>query len=87
MFECISLLYLLLITYSYIFYIVLAINILLSFMPSLTKTRFFGLVYLFSEWFIEPFSNKLIIGPIDFTPILGIIFFNVVIEGVTLLLW
>lgn len=50
----------------------LSISILISWVPSLTNYKIFRAIIKVSDWYLKPFRGVLVIGPIDFTPLIGI---------------
>ncbi len=53
------------------YYFFLIANVILSWLPFLYKYKFFRLIGFIGDLFLEPFSNLIVIGPIDFTPVIG----------------
>lgn len=53
------------------YYLFLIANVILSWLPFLYKYKFFRFIGFIGDLFLEPFTNLIVIGPIDFTPIIG----------------
>lgn len=57
----------------------ITIDIVLSWFPSLYELRFVRLIHNITNPYMKYFDNFLVIGPLDFTPVVGII----ILEGIT----
>jgi len=79
---CINVLFQILLFYNYI----LIAGIFLTWLPMLYNFKFFRIIKKMSDWYIEPFSGYLILGPIDFTPIIGFIIYDGLIYAISYLL-
>jgi len=79
---CIYILFKLLTFYNYI----LIGGIILSWIPSLYKFGIFRLIRKMYNWYMEPFSGYLILGPLDFTPIIGFMIYDALLYGISYLL-
>ena len=82
MVQCINILLSILSLYN----IFLIGHIILTWLPFLMKYSFFRLIYKFGGWYIEPFSGVLVLGPIDFTPVIGFIIYDSLIAAIYYLL-
>ena len=79
---CISLLYDILLMYNFI----LIGGIILSWFPMLNRFALFRLVNKLSNLFMEPFHGYLILGPLDFTPIIGFMLYDGIVYAIGYLL-
>lgn len=61
----------------YLFFIF--INIFLTWVPTLYNYRFFRICKKISDWYLGPFHGFIVIGPFDFTPILGITIYEIIL--------
>ena len=59
-----------------IYYIFLIANIILSWVPFLYKFKIFRLIGFIGDLYLEPFQGVLVLGPIDFTPVLGFLLYS-----------
>lgn len=82
MVQCINILLSILSLYN----IFLIGHIILTWLPFLMKYSFFRLIYKIGGWYIEPFSGVLVLGPIDFTPVIGFIIYDSLIAAIYYLL-
>lgn len=67
MIHCVRILYYLLLAYDYI----LIANIILSWFPRLRDFKLFNIIGKIGDWYLEPFSGYLVLGILDFTPLIG----------------
>ena len=51
---------------------IIVISIILSWIPQALNTKVGATVYEISNWMLHPFRGWLVIGFLDFTPIIGI---------------
>jgi uncharacterized protein YggT (Ycf19 family) len=74
-------LYYVLIGYFYL----MSANIVLSWFPTLQDMKFFAFIDHICDWYLKPFHGLLVVGMIDFTPMLGlgIYYFVVNLIGMT----
>lgn len=56
--------------------IFLIAGVFLSWMPFLYKYKFFRIVGKIGDWYMKPFTGILVIGPLDFTPIIGFMLYD-----------
>ena len=82
MYFCINILFKILLFYNYI----LIGGILLSWIPGLYKFKIFRMIRKMSDWYMEPFSGYIVLGPIDFTPIIGFMLYDGLIYAISYLL-
>lgn len=74
-------------TIVYIFYcflrayqIILGLSIIISWLPQIRSSRFGINITLASNWYLDYFRNKVILGPIDLGPLIGIILYDFLIS-------
>lgn len=79
---CIFILFQILIIYNYI----LIFGILLSWIPYLYNFRIFRIIRKICDWYMEPFQGYVVIGPIDFTPLIGFMIYDAILYGISYLL-
>lgn len=48
-------------------------DIILSWFPKTREVKFFRIIHEIAEWYMEPFNGFIVLGRIDFTPIIGLI--------------
>lgn len=63
-----------------IYYYFLIAGILLSWLPFLYQYKIFRAIRKIGDWYMGPFSGVLVLGPIDFTPIVGFIVYTGILE-------
>ena len=71
-----TILYYILLTYA----VFLGINILLSWVPNLYEYKFFRICKSISDWYLGPFHGGVVLGSIDFTPMIGLAIYQIAIE-------
>lgn len=59
-----------------IYYIFIIINILLTWIPSLRRSRFYQISQSITNYFLGYFRGYLVIGIFDFTPIFGLLIYE-----------
>ena len=62
------------------------ISILLSWFPMLYNFKLFRAIKRLTDAYMEPFHGILVLGMFDFTPIIGIVLFDLLIEAYAKLL-
>lgn len=82
MFHCINILLYLL----YFYNLILIGGVLLTWVPFLYKFGIFRLIARMANWYLEPFSGVLVLGPIDFTPLIGFFLFDGIVSLIYFLL-
>lgn len=82
MYFCINILFQLLLFYNYI----LLCGIILSWIPGLYNFKFFRLIRKLSDLYMEPFSGYILLGPFDFTPIIGFMLYDGLIYAISFLI-
>ena len=82
MYFCINILFQLLLFYNYI----LLGGIILSWIPGLYNFKFFRLIRKLSDLYMEPFSGYILLGPFDFTPIIGFMLYDGLIYAISYLI-
>ena len=75
---------LLYILYGYNFFLIAVV--LMSWFPALYNFRIFRLIGKVGNWYLEPFSGILVLGPIDFTPIVGFMLYDGLVTAILFLL-
>lgn len=78
MFHCINLLFILLNLYNYI----LLGGIILSWFPGLMRFRFFRFIRTMSDWYMGPFQGFVVLGPLDFTPVIGFLIYDAIVTAI-----
>ena len=79
---CITILFQLLLFYNTF----LIGGIILSWFPMLMRFRIFRWIRIISDWYMEPFQGYLILGPLDFTPIIGFMRYDGIVYAISFLL-
>lgn len=67
----------------YIFQIyssLIVFDIILSWFPKTRDVKVFRIIHQIANWYMEPFSGFLVLGSIDFSPVLGLIILEAVIN-------
>lgn len=82
MIHCALILYYLLIAYDYI----LIANIILSWFPRLRNFKIFNIIGKIGDWYLEPFSGVLVLGILDFTPLIGFALYDGLVYAIAYLL-
>lgn len=62
----------------YVYESIIVLDIILSWIPSIREFVLPRIIHSVADWYMHPFRGKLILGPLDLTPIIGIIILNVV---------
>jgi len=65
--------------YAYQFFLIG--SVFLSWFPNLYNYKIARFVRNVGEWYLRPFLGKIIIGPIDFTPIIGFMVYNFAVSS------
>lgn len=81
MFRCINLLFQIISFYNTF----LIAGIILSWIPFLYKYKFFRGIRKICDWYLGPFSGIIVIGPLDFTPIVGFLLFDGLLTAIVFL--
>ena len=76
MFECVKILYYLLFAYNYI----LIAGVIMTWLPFLYNFRIFRFIATMANWYMGPFRGVLVLGPIDFTPLIGFFLYDGIIS-------
>lgn len=79
---CVSILYYILNFYN----IFLIANIILSCFPRLRNIPFFNIIGKIGDWYLDPFSDVLVVGIFDFTPIIGFALYDGITYAILYLL-
>ncbi len=79
---CIFILFQILMFYNYI----IIAGLILSWIPVLYRFRIFRIIRKMCDWYMEPFYGYVVIGPIDFTPIIGFMIYDAILYAVSYLL-
>ncbi|MFA6889678.1 MAG: YggT family protein [Bacilli bacterium] len=68
------------------YFYLMIINILLSWFPTLQDIAFFALINRLCQWYLRPFHGILVLGMIDFTPMIGLGIYSFILNfiGMTL---
>lgn len=82
MFDCLKFV----LTLFDIYYLFLICGVFLSWLPFLYKYRIFQFIGRVGDWYMRPFNGVVVLGPLDFTPIVGFIIYNGFLELVYYLL-
>ncbi len=61
-------------------------GIILTWIPFLYKFKFFRGIRKICDWYLGPFSGVLVLGPLDFTPIVGFVLFDGLLHAILYLL-
>lgn len=69
-----------------IYHAILVLGIFLTWLPFLYKYKFFRLIAKIGDWYMEPFTGFVVIGRIDFTPILGFFVYSACLAAIDFLL-
>ncbi len=65
----------------YGFLILISINIILSWFPAVYRFSFFRLLKRTTDTYMQPFHGILVLGIFDFTPIIGVVLFEAIIQA------
>ena len=65
----------------YGFLILIAINMLFSWFPGIYRFKFAKVLWMISDTYMHPFHGVLVLGILDFTPLLGVITFELLIQA------
>ncbi len=57
------------------------INIILSWFPSVYNYKIFRGLRRLTDTYMEPFQGMLVLGMLDFTPIVGIVVFDLILRA------
>lgn len=79
---CVSILWRLLLIYNF----VLLGGIILSWFPMLYNFKIFRMIRRMSDWFMGPFHGYLVLGPLDFTPIVGFMLYDGIVTAISYLM-
>ena len=63
----------------------LGLYIILSWFPNIYQYKFFRGIYYICDWYMRPFHDIIVLGPIDFTPIIGIGIFEFIVSLISLI--
>lgn len=55
-------------------------DIILSWFPKTREIKIFKIIHEIAEWYIEPFSDFLVLGSVDFSPVIGLLILEAVIN-------
>lgn len=80
--KCIEILFYILTFYNFF----LVAGIIMSWFPVLYKFRLFRIIATIGNWYMEPFTGVLVLGPLDFTPIIGFFLYDCIISLLVYLL-
>lgn len=58
----------------------ISLNILISWVPKLAEYKFFRTCLKISDWYLGPFHGSIVLGSLDFTPMIGIVLYEMVIS-------
>jgi len=62
-----------------VYFMIMIVSIFLTWIPGVFQYKFFRVIRRIGNWYLRPFRGLLILGPIDFTPIIGIFLFRFII--------
>ncbi len=82
MLYCIDILFSILLFYN----VFLIAGIIISWIPGLLNFKLFRIINKISDFYMEPFTGILILGPLDFTPIIGFMLYDALIYAISYLL-
>ncbi len=82
MYYCINILFSILSFYNYI----LIAGIILSWIPGLYKFWIFRFIRKLCDLYMEPFYGIVVLGPIDFSPVIGFMIYDAILYGIVYLL-
>jgi uncharacterized protein YggT (Ycf19 family) len=63
-----------------IYFYFMIINIFLTWIPNISEYRFFRICRKISNFYMEPFHGIIVLGPFDFTPVIGLFIYNFAIN-------
>lgn len=63
-----------------IYWNIMTIGVILSWIPGVFKYRFPRLIRKVSDWYLYPFRGLLVFGFLDFTPIIGFLLYSGVLS-------
>lgn len=63
----------------WVYQAVIFISIILSWIPNAYSTKFGNVIYNMSNWYMRPFRGWLVIGFLDFTPIIGVLIYQYIL--------
>ena len=70
-----------------IYAIFLGINILISWVPNLYEYKFFRFCKKVSDYYLEPFHGGVVLGSIDFTPLIGFAIYQTAMSCLTYIIY
>lgn len=76
-----NVIYNVLLIYGYI----LSINIILSWIPNADNFKIVRSFRNIGEWYLAPFHDKIVFGVIDFTPMVGIFIYYIIVDLLVLI--
>lgn len=59
--------------------LIILISIIMSWIPNAYNTKFGNAIYQISNWYMKPFRGWLVLGILDFTPIIGIAIYEFIL--------
>lgn len=80
--HCINVLLYILYAYNFI----LIAGVIMSWLPFLYNFKIFRLIAIVGNWYMEPFRGVIVLGPLDFTPIIGFFLYDGIVSLVYYLL-
>ncbi|MBO4668173.1 MAG: YggT family protein [Bacilli bacterium] len=64
----------------WIYHLFVFVGIILTWIPSALNTKVGAFIYESSNWLLAPFRGWLVLGAIDFTPVLGVLLLQFVMR-------
>ena len=61
------------------YYFILIVSIIISWIPGIRNSKFYRVIRGISDAYLGPFRGILVIGFLDFTPIIGFGIYNVIL--------
>ncbi len=65
---------------------IMSISIILSWIPGAYEIRFFRGIRSISDWYLGNFRGKIVIGIVDFTPMIGLLIYGFILSYLGMLI-
>ena len=76
MIYCIDILWYLLNAYNFI----LIAGVIMTWLPFLYNFKIFRMIAKMCDWYLGPFRGILVLGPLDFTPLIGFFLYDGIVS-------